>query len=841
MPPKKDAFADLFQSASSSKNNSAVNARLDKLSLTERQKLEQQQQHSQSTASLNSSWSNLDILSPQLTQGNRNNNGSQGLSSRLSNSGSAFGSVSNTPKAVEDDDPFAIFNTPSNGGTTNNTAKPVSTQASTAKPQEMSLLDDDFTDLFPEQQQKPQKQSVEQPVKPHRPEVKRTGSNVSSSSKVNRSNASTPRSSTTASASSSKDHTIAELIDIGFTIDDANDAIAHSGTDLQKCVNYIMNKNTLQSQTNSKRGNSNNLDDYEEYEDYEDSGVLGKRPDSINFNELGNDLFQKANKFINFSKKKVLENIEQLNNGRSSSPLDFGLGRSGSSNGSSNANLPEWMRNQAKYESQAYEKKYGGEDYGEDEDNINQEEIDRFMRQQREKERQRMRQRFENQGQKGSGSGSGSGSDSRSSSTRNSVDRLRRESASPSFIAQKSSSKESSPAPPRPPRPAVKKVASDAGSQGRESPKKDEEVARKGKEKEAAPKREEQDEVDLLGISTPSSTQGGHSYGSVSSSTSNLRDCTPLNQFIETDYTTLKSKATEAFKNGDYATALESYSKCLDILPPKHEFRVVVNSNLAVTNKLQGHLKQSLDNVEQALELMQLEECNNTTKKDTAIEGDGGQLAGKSVKYWYLKVVIVKAEVLELLEKYELALESYNLLVQKLGCMDKKVMDGKRRVDRIVNPDNYKAKPKPQQKPTAKTSTKKATTPSTTTPTVKKASSTSVELDPLVVDEINNSISKWAHEKNNDLRQMLINLQVLIPIGSININERLLNLSLNDLVLPKQVKLNYMKVISSIHPDKLASQLSRQSTKDKRIQLVCNGLFIILNERWEVFRKEENI
>lgn len=53
------------------------------------------------------------------------------------------------------------------------------------------------------------------------------------------------------------------------------------------------------------------------------------------------------------------------------------------------------MRNQAKYKSQAYEKKYGGEDYGEDEDNINQEEIDRFMQKQREKERHRLRQRFD--------------------------------------------------------------------------------------------------------------------------------------------------------------------------------------------------------------------------------------------------------------------------------------------------------------------------------------------------------------------------------------------------------------------------------------------------------------
>ena len=45
------------------------------------------------------------------------------------------------------------------------------------------------------------------------------------------------------------------------------------------------------------------------------------------------------------------------------------------------------MRNQAKYKSEAIEKKYGGEDYGTDEENINHAEIERFMRQQRERKR----------------------------------------------------------------------------------------------------------------------------------------------------------------------------------------------------------------------------------------------------------------------------------------------------------------------------------------------------------------------------------------------------------------------------------------------------------------------
>ncbi|KAI5950211.1 SWA2 [Candida theae] len=886
MPPKKDAFADLFQSASSNKKNGGgLNTKLDKLSLSERQKLEQQQQQQQqkqtTTSSLNSSWSNLDILSPHPTQSK--SNGSQVSSSWSSKAASAMGSASSTPtpSVVQDDndDPFAIFNKPRNGDASKNTVNSVSTQTNVAKPQEVSLLDDDFTDLFPEQRK--QEESVERPVKSVRPEAVRTGSQISSSTpsaRVNQSRSSTPRSATgtgSSSASSSKDHTIAALVDIGFSIEDANDATSHSGTDLQKCVNYIMNKNT-NSQSNAQlRSDSRNrrrtregaeFDDGDGDEDGpdDDFSILGKRPDSINFNELGNNLFQKANTFLSFSKKKVMENIEQFNNARStsSSPFDLalggggggggsGAGNSGGSGASSNANLPEWMRNQAKYKSQAYEKRFeGGEDYGEDEDNINEEEIDRFMRAQREKERQRMRSRFDQRQRERQRNGGGGdvaegkdedGSRDGDNNNNNGGGGGGGGDVSPSFASR---SKESSHTPPKPPRPTAAKSFNGVGNFGGESLRKElfspaslKEKHEKEKETEKKQERKE-DDIDLLGISTfAESTLGQQS----ASTRSHLRDTNPLNQFIETDYTTHKTKATEAFKNGDYATALESYSKCLSVLPSKHELRVVVNSNLALTNKLQGHLKQSLDHVEQALELMELDECN----RDNSV-GGVSQLGGKPVKYWYLKVVMIKAEVLELLEKYELALQSYNLLVQRLGCVDKKVMDGKRRVDRIVNPDNYKPKPKPKQATataaadTTSTSSSVRVTPKTK-PVPSSTTSSEVELDPLVVDQINDSIKKWAQEKNNDLRQMMINLQSLIPLGSININEKLLTLTLNDLVLPKQVKLNYMKVISSIHPDKLASQLSGQSVNDKRVQLICNGVFINLNECWEVFRKKENI
>ncbi|EGW33900.1 uncharacterized protein SPAPADRAFT_59276 [Spathaspora passalidarum NRRL Y-27907] len=193
-----------------------------------------------------------------------------------------------------------------------------------------------------------------------------------------------------------------------------------------------------------------------------------------------------------------------------------------------------------------------------------------------------------------------------------------------------------------------------------------------------------------------------------------------------------------------------------------------------------------------------------------------------------MKLISTKAEVLELLERYESSLQLYNLLIQRLGTKDKKIMDGRRRVDKIVNPENHIKKPQPQRPKTGSS----VPTPSATPKPVQQEE----EVDTLVKDKIDTKIQAWATSKQNNLRAMLTNLDEIIP-GKINMKPALRKLSLNDLMLSKQVKIQYMKVISSIHPDKLASQCKG----DKETELICNGVFITLNKRWEAFRKEENI
>lgn len=510
------------------------------------------------------------------------------------------------------------------------------------------------------------------------------------------------------------------------------------------------------------------------------------------------------------------------------------------------------MKTQHKYKADAHEKKYGGEDYGTDEENINREEIERYMRMQREKEKERLRRKERVDGE--------------TRDKRGSMENRRDGRPTATQAGRLSSSRTSSMTPPTPPppppssqpqrpgRPITSRTnsansANSANSSARSNlsythsqmanPELPNHTIPSNKSSSLLSKQSAlHAEVDLLGLSTSSEP--------AKSTASNLRDTLPLNQFHQTDYTTNKANATKAFKSGDYTTALELYNMCLLSLPAKHELRIVVLSNLALTNKLLGHLRTALESVEEALQLMNLEECN-----DNAVI-----VAEKPVKYWYVKLVSIQAETLELMEKYADSLERYVLLIQKLGCNDKKVMDGKRRVDRIINPENYKPVKKPAHQLSTGTSASASASASKNTSnkpgamaataeqregsalpaaSVQSASrNVEQELDPLVKDRLESKVQNWTKSKNNELRAMLTNLHEILPISLPN--DKLRHLQLTDLVLPKQVKIQYMKVISSIHPDKLASRsLSMEDA------LVCSSVFITLNERWELFRKEESI
>lgn len=786
MPPKPDAFADLFAPRKAS----------DKMLMQQRM----QQGLGATPSPRNSPVPTTNGARPGLSDPFDVFGGSLGASK-------PSGTASNSTADLLDD----FFGPGSFGGqkpgqNTGSGAAPA-TQPRTATPLGYpadpspgpSLLDDDFMDAFtPEPPLAPRSsQASPAPGQMTKEELRRAARLsllVLASREPSRptSEASRPIS-RSQSADPARDAVVAQLVDIGFDVAAANDAIDRKGCDVQACVNYIMAKAAGKEDSgDSRRPASGRLSRQSRPQNPSqpsDDDILRRdTPDWLNKGvSMGVSLWSKANQTIK-------KNIDQFVEGPA---RDDGL--------------PAWMQLAQKYKLEALEKKYGGEDYGLDLENIDQEEIQRIMREEREK---RERRRYE---------GKESPRDTPRDSPRVLGERPRsgRALAEPRSgrvlaeprgsgraLAEPRAPVKPSRAEPEeyalPQRPLRRQRPSESASESSRPASRTAVSALSQERASPAPPKPVSAptaEFDLLGIN--------------SAPTSLLRSTAPLNQFEEVDYSTVKDTASEAYRTGDYSTALELYQRCLERLPESHELRVVIALNLGVVYKHVGQLKDSLAAIEAGMALVDPEEVNGPA-----------QIGGKPAKYWYTKMVLTKAEVYELLEKYSELLEMYTVLVTKLGVSDRKVTDGKRRVDKVVNPQNYRPKPAKKSAPAAP---KAAPKPKQAAPKLTEPSSEQL-------DAIEQEVIAWATRKQNNLRGMLTNLDEIIP-AKITMKPQLRKLALNDLMLPKQVKLSYMKVISAIHPDKLASQCPT----DSREWLLCNSVFIRLNKAWEQFKVDENV
>lgn len=256
-------------------------------------------------------------------------------------------------------DPFSIFEKPSPSkpalNTVSQTQKPQQTTVKVApharhQQPEISLLDDEFTDVFetqsvasaPVSTNTREDTSLPHPTLPPRPKEN--------------------------TAEDSRDEVLAGLVDIGFSLSVSNQAIDAVGADLQACVNHIMSNGNRQDPT-SGRGDSRTPPDL-----------------SATLQDFSTDLFKRATKLLDKSKRTVIKNINQFHANQ---------GKNGSDG------LPAWMIEQDKYKESASERKKGGgvyEDYGDDRENINKDDIQRIMRAQRQREKERQRERLERNG-----------------------------------------------------------------------------------------------------------------------------------------------------------------------------------------------------------------------------------------------------------------------------------------------------------------------------------------------------------------------------------------------------------------------------------------------------------
>ncbi|SCV99474.1 LAFE_0A03950g1_1 [Lachancea fermentati] len=296
-------------------------------------------------------------------------------------------------------------------------------------------------------------------------------------------------------------------------------------------------------------------------------------------------------------------------------------------------------------------------------------------------------------------------------------------------------------------------------------------------------------------------------------------------------YREFNAKGTKAFTEGDYSTAFENYTKSLNTLPIKHPLRLIALSNIIITQLKLGENKEALKNVDMAFGFVQ-EDALDSLIQDSS--------PPKKFSDFWSKIMLRKAEALEHVEDYEKALDSYQRLIEK-GVVSPKIMQGKRRCQKVVNPEKFK--------PIKTNNTKKENSnfskntdqshdnvvdskPSAKLAHVKRINKKKEEEDAQkfkLHDTVDLRIRQWSQGYESDLRQLLARLSQVLDWC----NWR--EVSTADLVIPKKAKIVYLKAVSKTHPDKI------QDSWPLEQKMIAENVFVVLNRAWELFKEENGL
>ncbi|OWB57047.1 hypothetical protein B5S28_g2972 [[Candida] boidinii] len=824
----KDLFADLLtsnKSASNSSTNSFKNEK--KLSMNERL-------NSNSTSTLNSvsnangggvknsnNWiDQLDLL--DTLSSNSKNSSSQNIStSNVLTNNQPKSNNNGTNKTDNNDDIEALFDV------FNNKKQPVQQPVQQYQPQQSALNGEnsllDGMDFFTSPSTKIDNSPEPEPVPLSIPESVTLQEQTPVQSNQDK-----------------KDEILAELIDMGFSIDKANEALDNrDNTDLNEAISYLMND--AHKKTNTRRPQqtrqSNNYDheDESEYSGY--SNISSRRQNggsnlnsddvSAMVNELSTDLMNKASFLFKTGQKYLNQGIDKYKQQKFEK----------------NNNLPLWMKNQAIHKEKSIPLP---EDEYDDYNNMTEEEMRNIVEAQKlrelklkkeksqyqkqkalEKQQQQQQQRRQQQQQQyqeqqdqdvlfDRPTNSSSVPLTRQQSERNTPIQSR-----PSTPNQQTNTQPQS-------RPADEALFDMLNSK----PQPSQPQSRLDKLRNSKSEDEPMYVPSSRRRTTRSNTPASSSPSPSPSLEKLIIPSISISDIQLTNFKNARERGNEFFKNGDFPVALTSYEDSLKSLPNGHIFSIISYSNLSIVYSKLGNSKSQLEFSEKGLMILN-KICKNNYNllNNEFIEND------KTFKSFWIKLLSKKSEALENLEKFKDAFFNYNLLIEN-GGSSKPIMDGKNRCFKILNPEKSKtttsstpSRARQQQQPIRSTS--KPTGNGEATRRIKEQNQKTENFENekfQLHDQIEDKLNTWRNGKEDNLRALLSSLHLILwketnwkPVG------------LTDLVLDKKVKIIYMKAVAKTHPDKISTNATTEQ------KLIAQGVFVTLNQAWDKFKTMNNI
>jgi tetratricopeptide (TPR) repeat protein len=260
------------------------------------------------------------------------------------------------------------------------------------------------------------------------------------------------------------------------------------------------------------------------------------------------------------------------------------------------------------------------------------------------------------------------------------------------------------------------------------------------------------------------------------------------------------------YKRGDYSAAHQSYATAISHLPKTHPIVIALLINHALTSLKIGEPRTAISDTNSAMKIV------GPSKGESETVDLGNGETPKSMRDFYGKALMRKAEALEQIEKWAEAAAVWKEAVEG-GHGGATSIQGRIRAEKAANPQTSRPKPLLSKKPLS-APRRSAMDDLSGRPTATSSASSEEAVNRLraanaaaekaddekfaLADLVEARVAAWKGGKADNLRALLSSLElVLWPEAEWK------KIGMAELVLPNKVKIQYMKGIAKVHPDKV--------------------------------------
>ena len=271
--------------------------------------------------------------------------------------------------------------------------------------------------------------------------------------------------------------------------------------------------------------------------------------------------------------------------------------------------------------------------------------------------------------------------------------------------------------------------------------------------------------------------------------------------------TKARREGTLAFKRGDYALATTLYSSGITAVPSNHPLLLPILTNRALAHLKTGDPKAAIADAKSALNVI-----GPSRGASETVDFGGDEGVKPMIAYWE-KAMMRQAEALEQLERWSEAVTVWKTCVE-VGVGGATSIAGRNRCEKAAAlPSQPKPSavrksvaPKPRPKVSALGDLAPESAKSVEAVSRLRAANAAAErVDDekfALADVVDIRVKKWRLGKESNLRALLSTLQNVLWEGS-----GWKEIGMGELLVPGKVKINYMKGIAKVHPDKVSHSL----------------------------------